>query len=722
MSYCINPDCPYPEDLANTDRPLCCHCGSQLLLLDRYRVVRLLSDNSGFANIYEVRDGQVLKILKTLKQQHNSNTKAVELFVQEATVLSQLEHPGIPKIDSQGYFQYFSPERAEPIHCFIMEKIDGPNLKEWMLQQGNLLINEKQALDWLEQIARILHLVHQKNYFHRDIKLQNIMLRSTGQLVLIDFGTAREMTYTYLARMGQSGNVTKVSSAGYTPPEQQQGRAVPQSDFYALGRTFIYLLTGKQLEDKDIYDPYTNEFYWRRFAPDISTEFADFIDRLMAYRAIDRPKDTTEILDTISRLSQSEIHNDASTQLERIPTTQIQLTPDSPTVPQEEEVQETQPSQPSKWLLSVMILGLLMVGGYSSWSAYQHTLPWWKGEAKIIADRNIAIAKTLTGHTSFVNDLIVSPDSRLLMSASADKTIKVWDLQTGELLKTLTGATSFVNALTITLDGSFLIGASADKTIRVWDLQTGELTNTLRGHTSFVDDIVMSPDGQILVSTGADKTIRIWHLETGEMLHVLQGHSGFVNALSISTDGKTLVSGSADSSLKVWNLKTGEQIYSLMGHTSFVNALVISPNGKTLASGGADTTIKIWDLQTGKELKTLRGHTGFINDLAISPDGEILVSAGADTSIRVWELKTGNEIYIFNNHSNYVNSVEISQDGTTLTSSSADKTIKFWDLMMGKELYSLTGYEYHINYFAISPDGRFVATGSGDNAIAIWKI
>lgn len=717
MSYCINPDCPYPEDLANTDSPLCCQCGSPLLLLDRYRVVDLLSENSGFANIYEIRDGQTIKILKALKQQHNSNTKAIELFVQEATVLSQLDHTGIPKIDSQGYFQYFPRNRSQPVHCFIMEKIDGPNLKEWMLQQGNLLINERQALDWLKQIAEILHLVHRKNYFHRDIKLQNIMLRSTGKLVLIDFGTAREMTYTYLARMGNSGNVTKVSSAGYTPPEQQQGHAVPQSDFYALGRTFIYLLTGKQLEDKDIYDPYTNEFYWRRFAPDISPEFANFIDKLMAYRAIDRPTDTREILETIDRLLKFTSGNLSRTQLERLPLTQIQLSPDSPTVPQEIKLQSP------KWLLSLIIVTLLVfAGGYSSWQGYQYTLPFLTREAKIGKGKNIAIAKTLTGHTSFINDLAISPDSRLLISASADKTIKVWELETGKLLKTLAGNTSFVNAVAMTLDGNFLIAASADKTIKIWDLETGEIAKTLSGHTSFVDAIALSPDGQILVSTGADKTIRIWNLDTGEMLHVLRGHSGFVNTLAISSGGNTLVSGSADATLKVWDLKTGEELRSFLGHSSFINAIAISPNGTTVASGGADRTIKIWDLQTGEELRTLSGHTGFINDLAISPDGEILVSASADTSIRVWQLKTGEEKYVLNNHTNYVNSVEISQDGTTLTSSSADRTIKFWNLIAGTELLTLTGYQHHINYFAISPDGRFVATGSGDKAIVIWKI
>lgn len=97
-----------------------------------------------------------------------------------------------------------------------MEKIDGPNLKQWMVQQGNHPISEKQAMLWLTQLTDVLHLVHQHNYFHRDIKPENIMLRSSGQLVLVDFGAAREMTQTYMAHLGDS-NITAVSSAGYTP-------------------------------------------------------------------------------------------------------------------------------------------------------------------------------------------------------------------------------------------------------------------------------------------------------------------------------------------------------------------------------------------------------------------------------------------------------------------------------------------------------------------------
>ncbi|HAA32851.1 MAG TPA: protein kinase, partial [Cyanobacteria bacterium UBA8553] len=304
MSYCINPRCPQPNEPANVNNRVCRNCGSDLLLLGHYQVMRVLSDNSGFGKVYEAYNGAIPKILKVLKPAHNTNDRIIELFKQEAAVLSQLNHPGIPRVGTDGYFQFFPKNSTEPLHCIIMEKIDGLNLKQWMRQQGNQPLSEKQALSWLKQLAQILHLVHQKNYFHRDIKPANIMIRSTGQLVLIDFGTARELTFTYLAEVGGAGNVTKISSTGYTPPEQEKGHAVPQSDFYALGRTLVFLLTGKQATDPTIYDPLNDKVNWRELAPHISPPILNFIDKLMAPRAADRHKNTQELLDELAQVTQ----------------------------------------------------------------------------------------------------------------------------------------------------------------------------------------------------------------------------------------------------------------------------------------------------------------------------------------------------------------------------------------------------------------------------------
>ncbi|MEQ9370004.1 MAG: hypothetical protein RIG63_13435 [Coleofasciculus chthonoplastes F3-SA18-01] len=114
MSYCINPRCPEPSDPGNLNNRICRNCGSLLLLQGRYQVMRLLSDTSGFGMVYEAYKGANPKLLKVLKPKHNTNPKVIELFQQEAAVLSQLNHPGIPQVESDGYFQVI-PQDGEPL-------------------------------------------------------------------------------------------------------------------------------------------------------------------------------------------------------------------------------------------------------------------------------------------------------------------------------------------------------------------------------------------------------------------------------------------------------------------------------------------------------------------------------------------------------------------------------------------------------------------------------
>jgi serine/threonine protein kinase len=120
MSYCINPNCPQPNDPANANNRICRNCGSDLLLQGRYQVMRLLSDKSGFGKVYEAYKGATPKILKVLKEVHNKNPRVIELFQQEAAVLSQLNHPGIPRVETDSYFQFFPRNlyRAGTLHRY----------------------------------------------------------------------------------------------------------------------------------------------------------------------------------------------------------------------------------------------------------------------------------------------------------------------------------------------------------------------------------------------------------------------------------------------------------------------------------------------------------------------------------------------------------------------------------------------------------------------------
>jgi len=670
MSYCINPRCPEPSDPGNLNNRICRNCGSSLLIQGRYQVMRLLSDTSGFGMVYEAYQGTRPKILKVLKPKHNNNPKVIELFQQEAAVLSQLHHPGIPQVESDGYFQVI-PQAGEPLHCMIMEKIEGLNLKQWMRQQGNHPISESLALNWLKQLVEILHRVHGKNYFHRDIKPENIMLRSTGKLVLIDFGTARELTYTYLAEVGGAGNVTKISSAGYTPPEQEKGHAVPQSDFYALGRTFVYLLTAKSVTDPSMYDPLTDRCNWREQVPSISKPLTDLIDKLMSPTAATRHKTTQNIIDELANISLSPISTPLSSSPQLPSNTKIQAA-----TWQQEETRITSKRQrfisPKKW---VWLGTLALVVGVG---VYQFKQIKTQISAEIAIYQSIELAQTIKANASYINYLMISPDGETLVSGNADKTIRFWHLSSGQEIRTLTGYTKPVNYFAINSDWDKLVTGSGDKNIQVWNLVTQEKNQTLSGHSSFVNYLVISPDGKMLISGSADKTIKLWDLATGQEIRTLTGHSSSVNYLVISPDGKMLVSGSADKTIKLWDLATGKEIHTLTGHSSSVNALEISPDGKTLVSGSADKTIKLWDLATGKELRTLTGHSSFVNALAISPDGQVLASGSADKTIKLWDLATGQLIRTLKGHLSSVNSIAISPDGETLVSGSADKTIKLW--------------------------------------------
>ncbi|MEH1820310.1 MAG: serine/threonine-protein kinase [Nostoc sp.] len=295
MSFCINPVCPKPNHPNNHQNRFCQSCGSHLELLGRYRVKSLLSDKTGFSKVYEAYEKDTPKILKILKEDLSGDAKAVELFQQEVTVLGQFKHPGIPKEDS--YFQY-QTRNGLVLHCIAMEKIDGYNLEQW-LQQQNSLISQEQAIDWLRQLIEILNVVHSKQYLHRDIKPSNIMIRSShdkswGNLVLIDFGTASEITKTYQDQLSNGDKMTALMSSGYSAPEQMNGQAVPQSDFFALGRTFVFLLTG--YHPLEMYDVQHNLLHWQNNAIHISPLLLNLIDWLTATDIEKRPVNAQEIL------------------------------------------------------------------------------------------------------------------------------------------------------------------------------------------------------------------------------------------------------------------------------------------------------------------------------------------------------------------------------------------------------------------------------------------
>lgn len=288
MRYCVDPECIARE---NSDQTNCSACRTPLVIQGRYRVIRpLRQDRTALAEVFLVEDTQEgkSKVLKTLI---SPNPKAQQLFEQEQTLLKKLRHPGIPK--GEAHFSLELPS-GKTLPCLVMEYIEGIDLEHWLQDYG--AIDQQQAIPWLRQLTDILDFIHQRNFFHRDIKPSNVMRRHTGQLALIDFGTAREISQP----QAPGGTATIVGTYGYAPPEQWAGDAVLQSDFYALGMTLIRLLTGAHPDQQQLHPQ-----AWRRQTIHaIDPGFADLIDHLIDPNPQNRPANATLLLQAIDALNQ----------------------------------------------------------------------------------------------------------------------------------------------------------------------------------------------------------------------------------------------------------------------------------------------------------------------------------------------------------------------------------------------------------------------------------
>ena len=319
--------------------------------------------------------------------------------------------------------------------------------------------------------------------------------------------------------------------------------------------------------------------------------------------------------------------------------------------------------------------------------------------------------KTLKGNSDSVNCLAVLPDGKLV-GGSADKTIKIWDTNSGKCIKTIKGHSDSVNCLAVLSDGK-LVSCSFDDTIKIWDPDTGECIKTLKGNSDSVNCLAVLPDGK-LVGGSYDKTIKIWDLKKRKCIKILKGHSGLVHCLAVFSDGHII--GGSDKTIKIWDTKEGKCIKTLEGHSDWVNSLAVLPDGK-LVSGSYDKTIKIWDLKKRKCIKILKGHSGLVHCLAVLPDGRLVIGSG-DNTIKILDPDTGECIKTLEGHFDSVLSLAVLPDGK-LVSGFLDNTIKIWDPDTGECIKTLGGHSGPVECLAVLPDGRLVS-GSGDNTIKIW--
>jgi WD40 repeat protein len=246
-------------------------------------------------------------------------------------------------------------------------------------------------------------------------------------------------------------------------------------------------------------------------------------------------------------------------------------------------------------------------------------------------------------HTGPINSLIFSPDSKVLVSGSADGTVKVWDAATRQLIQTLPensenklGTNYGVN---FSHDGNILGAAYATRKIHFWQMtQTGYKEIKLRTFSIKGYSLDFSPDGSEIATTLDDGAIELWQLTASQKKIRLKEHTGGVYSLSFSPDSQILASASEDKTIKLWSMTNYKVTHTLKSHTGAVRNVSFSPDGQILASASEDNTIKLWD-KNGKELITLKGHSAPVLALSFSPDGKYLISGSTDKTVLLWDLR-----------------------------------------------------------------------------------
>ncbi|MFW5691977.1 MAG: protein kinase domain-containing protein [Chloroflexota bacterium] len=387
------------------------------------------------------------------------------------------------------------------------------------------------------------------------------------------------------------------------------------------------------------------------------------------------------------------------------------------------------------------------------------------------------IIRQFEGHSDVVTRVVLTEDGTRALSGSLDYTMRLWDISTGETLQTFDAAEGIIFDVALSSDARYAASSYGDSSIidrdpdavrdrfvRVWDVDTGELIHTLDfgGQTGWVRTVTFSPDGKHVTAATWGRNIggliTIWDVETGEEVQRIYGHSNLITGLEYTPNGRQLVSVSWDNTLRVWDLRTGIEIARFDVFNDLPLNVALSNDGEfalvqTGNIGGNEITVErdrsvdpsVWliDLMSRSEIRTLTGHDEWVWGVDVSNDGRYAVSGAGvlvpesanpdfDHTVRLWDLSTGEEVLRLDPHETTIEAVRFSTDGTLLATGGWDGQVILWSYESSdtgppalEEINRLTfpapdDTTVQVLNVAFDPTDSIIAAGGSDGTVALW--
>jgi WD40 repeat protein/DNA-binding SARP family transcriptional activator len=342
----------------------------------------------------------------------------------------------------------------------------------------------------------------------------------------------------------------------------------------------------------------------------------------------------------------------------------------------------------------------------------------------------------LAVHGGDVLDIDISPDGRFALSTGRDSTLILWDLVDAAQVGWFYGHGDMVYDVGLVPAQDSLLSVSGsgstnrpslDTSLRLWQLESGELLNTYSVPLPVIFQVAISPDGKTALYVGGDTGVHILDLKTWQESNVLQGHQSFVTCIEFLPDGSRALSGSGDGTLILWDLQAGQPLYQLdaLAREPGVWALAISPDGSTALSDTGQGSMILWGLERGELLRILRGAdpagwTG-ASGIAYRPGGTMALSVGGDGKIIEWDLESGQAIRQIGEHTGLRTRVVVTPDGRLAMTAGMDGALMLWDLETDRLIRRSEGHGVIFD-LTLSADGETVFFGSSDATIIQWRL